>query len=212
MQSKEIGINDIQQIYVKTSKGQIEVQKRIYKLPASLRRLLIMVDGHSTVGQMLERFSSMGDINGALLELECGGFIAGLLPPDKQTTTTAVASTDSDDRLRPQNIRNGADATYAAAPELGSTDAQCKMEKEQEFVYSSLEQWQRTIQQILSKYTAPNTEYWMERFMSAPSKEVLQIELEVFNTMLPRIFSRKQAAQLVEELAPLLKAMTMPSA
>lgn len=283
------------QVYFKTSKGQTEVQKRIYKLPASLRKVLIMVDGHSTAGQMLERLSAMGDISGALAELEAGGFIASA---DSATAhghaaqiLAAVEGMGNDDpkseRLLLQNIWDSDDATYASAtaPQVRSAEAYFKLEKAKGFVRSTLlaalgpaaarrverveattsveelrveldairemlptvlskrqaeQVWRqleplmlplhpaasatsstaqaasdlnllrRKIEQILTKHPAPNTEYWKERLLNAPSVAVLQIELDVFTTMLPRIFSRQQAARVSEELAPLLNVTATP--
>lgn len=294
---------DLQQIYVKTSKGQTEVQKRIYKLPASLRKVLIMVDGHSSAGEMLERLSAMGDISGALLELEASGFIAGLLPHvESHTPSTAsatnsavpAANVDNDDpkseRLLLQNIWDSDDAAYlsASAPQVKSAAAAFQLAKAKGFVrstllaalgpaaarrierveatttveelrveldgiremlptvlskrqaeqvwrqleplmlplssapatpaspaqaLSALQRAQQTLRQTLTKHPAPNTEYWMQRLTSASSVEVLQIELDVFIAMLPRIFSRQQAAQVNAELAPLLATLVAaPSA
>lgn len=69
------------QIYIKTAKGLEEIQNRTYKLPAHLRRLLIMVDGHSTAAEMIARLTSLGDVELALDQLSIGGFIALSAPP-----------------------------------------------------------------------------------------------------------------------------------
>ncbi|MFZ1642173.1 MAG: hypothetical protein WAV07_12255 [Candidatus Contendobacter sp.] len=63
-------------MYFKTSKGLVEIQSRTYKLPTHLRRLLIMVDGHSTAAEMIDRLTTFGDVKPNLVELEAGGFIA----------------------------------------------------------------------------------------------------------------------------------------
>lgn len=63
-------------IYSKTAKGLEEVQTRTHKLPAHLRRLLIMVDGHSTAADLIGRLSKWGDVALALEQLATGGFIA----------------------------------------------------------------------------------------------------------------------------------------
>lgn len=67
---------ELNQVYFKTSKGLEEIQNRTYKLAASLRRLLIMVDGRSTAAEMIQRLTTLGDVAIALGELEAGGFIA----------------------------------------------------------------------------------------------------------------------------------------
>lgn len=62
-------------IYTKTAKGLEEIQTRIHKLPAPLRRLLIMVDGHSSAADLIGRLTMLGDVQLALEQLAAGGFI-----------------------------------------------------------------------------------------------------------------------------------------
>lgn len=71
---------ELNQVYLKTAKGQEEILNRAYKLSANLRRLLIMVDGRSTAADMASRLTMLGDVAAALLELEIGGFIATSTP------------------------------------------------------------------------------------------------------------------------------------
>lgn len=70
----------LNQIYTKTAKGLEEIQTRIHRLPAHLRRLLIMVDGHSTATEMIGRLTTLGDVQLALDQLASEGFIAILAP------------------------------------------------------------------------------------------------------------------------------------
>ena len=72
---------DLNQIYTKTAKGLEEIQNRTYKLPAHLRRLLIMVDGHSTAAEMISRLTTLGDVELSLDQLAVGGFIAAPASP-----------------------------------------------------------------------------------------------------------------------------------
>ncbi len=71
---------ELNQVYLKTAKGQEEILNRAYKLSANLRRLLIMVDGRSTAADMASRLTMLGDVAAALVELEIGGFIATSTP------------------------------------------------------------------------------------------------------------------------------------
>ena len=71
---------ELNQVYLKTAKGQEEILNRAYKLSANLRRLLIMVDGRSTAADMASRLTMLGDVAAALIELEVGGFIATSVP------------------------------------------------------------------------------------------------------------------------------------
>ena len=68
----------LNQIYSKTAKGLEEIQTRIHKLPAHLRRLLIMVDGHSTAAEMISRLTTLGEVELELDQLATDGFIAVL--------------------------------------------------------------------------------------------------------------------------------------
>ena len=74
------GVMELNQVYIKTAKGQEEIQHRTYKLSANLRRLLIMVDGRSTAADLSSRLTMLGDVAAGLSELETGDFIATPTP------------------------------------------------------------------------------------------------------------------------------------
>ena len=61
-------------IYAKTAKGQEEIDTRGQGLSQNLRRVLIMVDGKSSVEELTAKM--MQDVSAALQELASGGFIA----------------------------------------------------------------------------------------------------------------------------------------
>ena len=63
--------------YVKTGKGQQEVQSRAYGLPLRSRTLLIMVDGRATAGMIIDKGKAAGNAAAytAMQELEAQGFI-----------------------------------------------------------------------------------------------------------------------------------------
>ena len=64
---------ELNQVYLKTAKGQEEIQSRIHKLPAYARRLLIMVDGRSTAADLISRLTMLGDVEaGARLVTNAG--------------------------------------------------------------------------------------------------------------------------------------------
>lgn len=71
---------ELHKIYIKTAKGQEEIQHRTCKLSANLRRLLIMVDGRSTTAELVSRLTMLGDPAAGLAELDSGGFIATPAP------------------------------------------------------------------------------------------------------------------------------------
>ena len=86
---------ELNQVYLKTAKGQEEILNRAYKLSANLRRLLIMVDGRSTAADMASRLTMLGDVAAALVELEIGGFIATPAPRVPAFTAAAPESTSA---------------------------------------------------------------------------------------------------------------------
>lgn len=63
--------------YVKTAKGQQEVQSRAFGLPLRSRTLLIMVDGRATAGTIIDKGKAAGNAAAyaAMQELEAQGFI-----------------------------------------------------------------------------------------------------------------------------------------
>ena len=64
------------QIPTKTLKGSQEIQNRTYHLPAQARQILIMVDGRSTVLELIKKLVGFGPIQNILDQLEIHGFIA----------------------------------------------------------------------------------------------------------------------------------------
>jgi len=63
-------------VFKKTEKGIDEFNTRKYKIEPSLRRILILVDGSSNIGKILEKGKGLPDIEKCLEELESKGFIA----------------------------------------------------------------------------------------------------------------------------------------
>ncbi len=79
MDSNQLLIQSLnrQQILVKTDKGRTEIQTKEQGLPAKLRRLLIMIDGKSTLGETLEHLSTLGgDLEAQIMTLMAEGFVA----------------------------------------------------------------------------------------------------------------------------------------
>jgi len=62
------------QIPIKTIKGQQEIKTRSHRMPIELRRILIMVDGHSTISQLVKKLTGFGEIDKLLAQLEADGF------------------------------------------------------------------------------------------------------------------------------------------
>lgn len=66
---------DAQLVFALTTKGQEEFQHRTYHLNQVLRRVLIMIDGKSSVGRLIERGTGLSDVPTALQILASEGFI-----------------------------------------------------------------------------------------------------------------------------------------
>src|SRR5512137_1681508 len=60
---------------LKTPKGHEEIRSRAHGLSQKLRTLLIMVDGKSTVGELLGRFPGVAEIQSNLRQLVDLGFV-----------------------------------------------------------------------------------------------------------------------------------------
>ena len=65
-------------VFVKTSKGNEEIDQRSHKLNHGLRYVLILVNGKSTVGEILEKGAGLPAIDKALAYLATAGFIKTL--------------------------------------------------------------------------------------------------------------------------------------
>ena len=63
-------------VYVKTALGIAEIERRALGLGAMPRRLLILIDGHRAVGQLVHDNSRSMDVAGALEQLLSLGLIA----------------------------------------------------------------------------------------------------------------------------------------
>lgn len=67
---------NLQAILAKTAKGTEELETRKYKLDQRTRALLIVVNGKSSVTELLKKFEQMGDVTPMLEKLLADGFIA----------------------------------------------------------------------------------------------------------------------------------------
>lgn len=77
-------------VYAKTPKGQEEIATRAHRLPARVRAMLIIVDGHRSVGQLLAQHPAPDEAAEHLRVLAEGGFIAG--PADAQPAVEAATA------------------------------------------------------------------------------------------------------------------------
>lgn len=80
---------ELSSVFSKTAKGLNEISTRAHRLPARVRALLIMVDGHRTGSQLLALGASAAEGKRHLGALLDGGFIQ----PQKQAATAAAVRT-----------------------------------------------------------------------------------------------------------------------
>lgn len=85
---------DTNLVFVKTEKGQQEIATRQFHLKHSLRYVLILIDGKSSVEKIIEKGAGLCDINEALAYLSQEGFIQ----PIEETTygTSSEAGTKAE--------------------------------------------------------------------------------------------------------------------
>ena len=113
---------DHSQVLIKTTKGQEEIRTKAFKLSARLRRLLIMVDGHSTVGATLSRLASLGDDTESLLDsLVADGFLAPRYAATPGTAPSAVPAFISQEEFNLEKAKGF--ARYVVLGSLGPVGA-----------------------------------------------------------------------------------------
>jgi hypothetical protein len=108
-------------VLAKTAKGIEEIDKRTHKLAGRLRAVLITIDGHRTLGEVLEQAGGLADqLAGQLDELIVGGFIHELNPPRAEAPVEEPAPVS---RAKPAEAP--AQASVAAAPKKAGNPPWC---------------------------------------------------------------------------------------
>jgi hypothetical protein len=82
-------------VLAKTPKGLEEVKSRTHGVPQKLRTLLIMIDGTSTVGDILGRFPGIDEIETNLETLVAQGFLEAKGGGSAASPASAAAPPDS---------------------------------------------------------------------------------------------------------------------
>jgi hypothetical protein len=85
-------------VLVKTTKGLDEVKSRSHGLSQHLRALLIVVDGATTVRQLLARFGGIADVKAGLETLVDQGFVASAAPAPAPKPAAPAAAHESRDQ------------------------------------------------------------------------------------------------------------------
>lgn len=91
---------DVRTVYVRTSKGEEEVRTREFHLRSVQRQALILVDGHSTLGALLDRWGSLSGLSEALESLAADGFIAPLSSTPAPATVAPPAGPTAPEDIR----------------------------------------------------------------------------------------------------------------
>jgi hypothetical protein len=81
------------EVYTKTDKGRDEIASRRYGLPQPLRFALILVDGRSTVAQLLERGAGLQSLDDSLEMLSEMGFIRRADMPESAAAPVVSGAT-----------------------------------------------------------------------------------------------------------------------
>ena len=116
----------------KTAKGLEEIKASSHNLPQKLRTLLIVVNGKSTVGDLLARFSAFPDIEQSIDTLLKDGFI--------QATETTADESVVDDVARVEAVRALCRALYdAVGPDADTFTARIEAARDRAEFQAALE-------------------------------------------------------------------------
>lgn len=111
------------QLFDKTDKGREEISTRCHHLAPRMRTLLLLVDGKSTVDQVLKKVGGLGLDENALIELLDQKFIheAVTTPADEQAILNALGNTAAADTIQNPNSTTNIPASIAPAQSLANT-------------------------------------------------------------------------------------------
>lgn len=182
------------QIPIKTTKGLQEVGNRTYGLSPTMRRILIMVNGHSTVAELVKKLTGFGEIESILAQLEIDGFIApnpAFNPPPETSQRPTIETSQ-----RPVEISQ---RSTTAAPPLHGPQPEFNMEKAKGF-----------IRFILLGAMGPSAERRINRIEATTTPEELRVELDAVHDMLPKVLSKKDAQQAWNQLEPIMASLHTP--
>lgn len=223
---------ELNQVYFKTSKGLEEIQNRTYKLAASLRRLLIMVDGRSTAAEMIQRLTTLGDVAIALGELEAGGFIASGASVEASAGSRVSMPPPNPVTIRPPAAPAGARATPTQGPapvvnrtpalsegaimqDIWGGETSAASSPAQPLAQSgqpafNLDKAKSFVRFTLLGAMGPAAGRRVERIEATQSAEELRVELDAIRDMLPKVLSKRQAELIWRQLEPIMLSLSQP--
>jgi hypothetical protein len=178
---------DHSQVLIKTAKGKEEVRTKAFNLSPSLRRLLLLVDGQSTVATTLSRLAALGgDVETELDALLAEGFVA------PQESRAALSS----DGLRDCARRGEQVPSLQDAPPTGRAPTPPPA--------FNLEKAKGFARFIVLGYLGPVGAHRVERIDAARSAAQLRAELRDLREILPRLLQKRQAKRVWDQLEPLM--------
>lgn len=211
------------QVPIKTTKGLQEVGSRTYGLSPAMRRILIMVNGHATVAELVKKLTGFGDIESILTQLEIDGFIApnptvNPSPETSQRPTVETSRRPVETSRRPvETSRRPVETSQrpvetsqrpASAPQQPTTPLPPPGGPQPEF---NMEKAKGFIRFILLGAMGPTAERRINRIEATTTPEELRVELDAIHDMLPKVLSKKDAQQAWHQLEPIMASLHTPS-
>lgn len=188
---------DRSQILIKTAKGKEEVRTKAFDLSPRLRRLLLLLDGESTVEATLSRLAVLGeDLESALDALLAEGYVA------PRQSASAPDSGRVDDCREHDGRGPGPLGATPVAMTAHRPPLRFNLVKAKGFARF-----------IVLGYLGPVGAHRVERIDAARNAEELRSELRDLRDILPKLLPKRQAKQAWDQLEPLMlsAAAQMPT-
>jgi hypothetical protein len=181
---------DHSQTLIKTAKGLEEIRSKALNLEPSLRHLLILVDEHSPVSDLLAAHPELGDEVDAQLEtLLAEGFLA----PHPSAFEMGAYSMDDWDLL---DVDFPAPRDAAPAGVAIVDHPKFNLDKAKGFA-----------RYIVLGSLGPVGAHRVERIDAAETVGELRAELDSLRDILPELLSKHQANEVWEQLEPLMTSI-----
>lgn len=196
------------QVPIKTTKGLEEVGSRTYGLSSTVRRVLIMVNGHSTVAELIKKLVGFGDIQTILAQLEIDGFIAPnpafSPPPETSQRPVEKVSQRPVEKISQRPVEKIAQQpTHTPQQPTALSPAGPQPE-------FNLEKAKGFIRFVLLGAMGPSAERRINRIEATTTPEELRVELDAVHDMLPKVLSKKDAQQAWRQLEPIMASLHAP--
>lgn len=180
-------------VYTKTSKGAEEIKTRAYQLSPQLRRVLILVDGRSTGGELADRLKTLGDIPALLNELSQGGFIA---PAEGSVVVAAKPAVPAP---APVVTASAKPTATAAVPAVVSSPAAAAKKDE-----LPLEEAKRRIRDQIYTLFGPMADPLVLKLEKCASYDSLRLHSEFCRKLVLENLGQRKADRFWTEVEPLL--------